>query len=153
MKAIIAIALLLLSFPGCQKKAASTSSAADRQLPPKPAAKESTGTQPQLSYADVVERVAPGVVTIRAARRVRAPRQIPFSDDPLFRQFFGELFPQERRQRPSVQLALGSGVIVAKDGTILTNFHVIDGAEQIKVELTNHRVLDAKVIGSDTPSD
>jgi Do/DeqQ family serine protease len=50
-------------------------------------------------------------------------------------------------------MALGSGVIVHADGTILTNHHVVDGAEQIKVELPNHRVFDAKVIGSDPPSD
>jgi Do/DeqQ family serine protease len=50
-------------------------------------------------------------------------------------------------------MALGSGVIVQPDGTILTNHHVVDGAEQIKVELTNHRVFDAKVVGSDRPSD
>ena len=50
-------------------------------------------------------------------------------------------------------MALGSGVIVQRDGTILTNYHVIDGAEQIQVELTNHRVFKAKVVGSDPPSD
>ena len=50
-------------------------------------------------------------------------------------------------------MALGSGVIVHRDGTILTNHHVIDGAEQIQVELTNHRVFKAKVVGSDPPSD
>jgi serine protease Do len=50
-------------------------------------------------------------------------------------------------------MALGSGVIVQPDGAILTNHHVVDGAEQIKVELTNHRVFDAKVVGSDPPSD
>jgi len=50
-------------------------------------------------------------------------------------------------------MALGSGVIVQHDGTILTNHHVIDGAEQIQVELTNHRVFKAKVVGSDPPSD
>jgi len=50
-------------------------------------------------------------------------------------------------------MALGSGVIVQRDGTILTNHHVIDGAEQIQVELTNHRVFKAKVVGSDPPSD
>ena len=50
-------------------------------------------------------------------------------------------------------MALGSGVIVQRDGTILTNYHVIDGAEQIQVELTNHRVFKANVVGSDPPSD
>src|SRR5207244_7675066 len=50
-------------------------------------------------------------------------------------------------------MALGSGVIVQRDGTILTNYHVIDGAEQIQVELTNYRVFKAKVVGSSPPSD
>ena len=54
---------------------------------------------------------------------------------------------------PRVQAALGSGVIVQADGTILTNHHVIDGAQQIKVELSNYRIFDAKVLGSDPPSD
>jgi Do/DeqQ family serine protease len=100
-----------------------------------------------------VERVAPGVVTIRAARRVRAPRRLPFFNDPLFRDFFGGALPEGRGAQPNVQLALGSGVIVDKGGTILTNFHVVDGAEEIKVELTDHRVLDAKTVGTDAPSD
>jgi len=92
-------------------------------------------------------------VTIRSERRVRAPRQFPFFDNPLFRDFFGDQLPQSRSNRPQVQMALGSGVIVHADGTILTNHHVVDGAEQIKVELPNHRIFDAKVVGSDPPSD
>src|SRR5579872_3283178 len=65
---------------------------------------------PILSYADVVDRVAPAVVTIRATSRVRAPQQFPFFDDPFFRQFFGGGTPR----RPSTQTeeALGSGVIL-----------------------------------------
>ena len=152
MKALTTVIILACAVAACQgKNVPANSSAASSAAPP--AASESRATLPQLSYADVIERVGPGVVTIRAARRVRAPRQGPFGDDPLFRQFFGDIFPPGRSQPPSVQLALGSGVIVRRDGTILTNFHVIDGAEQIKVELTNHSVLDAKVAGSDAASD
>jgi serine protease Do len=105
----------------------------------------------QTSYAEVVKRVAPAVVTIRTQKRVRAPQQFPFMNDPFFRQFFGDRNPQ----MPQVQRerALGSGVIVTADGYILTNHHVIDGAEQIKVELNDQRTLDAKLIGSDPPSD
>jgi Do/DeqQ family serine protease len=84
--------------------------------------------------------------------RVRQPQQFPFMDDPFFRQFFGERMqqapPVERRAE-----SLGSGVIVTQDGYILTNHHVIDGADQIKVDLTDGRSFDAKVIGSDSPSD
>jgi Do/DeqQ family serine protease len=70
----------------------------------------------------------------------------------MLRDFFG-LFRGGQPRGPQVQAALGSGVIVQADGMILTNHHVIDGAQQIKVELSNHRIFDAKVLGSDPPSD
>ncbi len=111
----------------------------------------SASTGPVVSYADVVSRVSPAVITIHAQLRVRAPQQYPFMDDPMFRQFFGDRIPQQApEQRRS---GLGSGVIVSTDGYILTNHHVIDGAEQIKVDLNDNRTLDAKVVGSDPPSD
>ena len=100
-----------------------------------------------------MERAGPGVVTIRTERRVRPPRQYPFSEDPLLRDFSGGAFGGGPAPRQKMLMALGSGVIVHRDGTILTNHHVIDGAEQIQVELTNHRVFKAKVVGSDPPSD
>lgn len=103
------------------------------------------------SFADVVARVAPAVVTIHSERRARAPRQHPFFDDPRFREFFGlPRTPQE--DAPAVR-GLGSGVIVSNEGYVLTNHHVIDGAEEITVELTDHRTYPARVIGSDPPSD
>ena len=104
---------------------------------------------PVSSYADVVNHAAPAVVTIRSERRVRAPRQHPFFPD-FFDFPFGSA-PQSPREQ--IQRGLGSGVIVTTDGYILTNHHVIDGAEEIKVELNNKQVFDAKVIGSDPPSD
>jgi Do/DeqQ family serine protease len=107
---------------------------------------------PQNSYADVVARVAPAVVTIHANKRVRNPQQYPFFDDPFFRGLFGD---RNREQQPREQLerALGSGVIVSTDGYIITNHHVIDGAEEIKIDLTDGRTVDAKLVGSDPPSD
>ncbi|HTX35438.1 MAG TPA: DegQ family serine endoprotease [Bryobacteraceae bacterium] len=108
---------------------------------------------PVLSYADVVDHVAPAVVTIHASRRVRAPQQFPFFDDPFFRNFFGGGVPQSRGPQTEVQHALGSGVIVRADGHILTNHHVIDGAQDIKVDLNSGRTYSAKVVGSDAASD
>ena len=111
----------------------------------------STTSGPVVSYADVVSRVSPAVITIHSEMRVRAPQQYPFMDDPMFRQFFGDRLPQQMpEQRRS---GLGSGVIISTDGYILTNHHVIDGAEQIKVDLNDNRTLDAKVVGSDPLSD
>ncbi len=97
----------------------------------------------------MVDHVAPAVVTIRSSRRVRAPQQFPFFDEPFFQRFFGGGFAP----RQQVEQALGSGVIVRADGHILTNHHVIDGAEEIKVDLTTHKTYSAKLVGSDAPSD
>ncbi len=104
------------------------------------------------SYAPVVSRVAPAVVTIRSEGRARAAQQHPFLDDPQLREFFGGRTPQQP-QTPQRRSGLGSGVIVSPDGYILTNHHVIDGAEKIKVQLTDNRTLDAKVVGNDAASD
>lgn len=105
------------------------------------------------SYADVVAHVAPAVVTVRSEIRERAPQQQPFMDDPFFRQFFGDRVPQQQQPQTRRAEGVGSGVIVSADGYIVTNHHVVDGAQQIKVELNDRRVLDAKVIGTDQPSD
>lgn len=128
-----------------------------QSAPPPPPAK-TADTAPRFStgvtsYAEAVERVGPGVVTIRAARRARAPRQHPFFNDPALRDLFGGIFGGTRSRGPAVQMGIGSGVIVQANGTILTNHHVVDGAEAIQVELTNNSIFDAKLIGSDAPSD
>jgi serine protease Do len=107
------------------------------------------------SYADVVNRVTPAVVTIHAEKRERASQQFPFEMDPFLDRFFGGQ-GNRRQQQPQQERkasALGSGVIVSEDGYILTNHHVVDGAEQIKVDLSDNRTVDAKLVGSDAPSD
>src|ERR1051326_6452863 len=108
-------------------------------------------TMPVSSYADVVAKAAPAVVTIHSTMRVRQPQQYPFMDDPFFRQFFGDRTPQQAP--PQEREGLGSGVIVREDGYILTNHHVIDGADKIQVDLNDNRTLEAQVVGSDAPSD
>lgn len=155
--ATAAAALLVFGPPGLHNSA----KAADSPQQISPLSRNSA--LPQASYADVVDRVAPAVVTIRSARRVRAPQQFPFMDDPFFGQLFGGRVPgngggngnrnQQPRNNEQVEHALGSGVIITSDGRILTNHHVIDGADDISVELTDRRTYKAKVLGSDTPSD
>ena len=90
------------------------------------------------------------MVTVRVEKKASiVPTQFP--DDDLFR-FFGREFPRQQRRVPR-QSGLGSGVLTTADGYILTNNHVIDGADQVRVELTDKRVFDAKVVGTDPASD
>jgi Do/DeqQ family serine protease len=116
----------------------------------------------RASYADVVNVVAPSVVTVRVQGRAAvAPTGFQLPDDDFFRRFFGDRFGDQRPgddARPRVprtyrQRGLGSGVVVTADGYILTNHHVIDGADEITVEFNDRRSFDAKVIGSDELSD
>ena len=103
------------------------------------------------TYAPVVDTVAPAVVTIRSERMVRTTSQ-GLPDHPFFREFFGDQFGP--RQRPDRREGgMGSGVIVRQDGYILTNNHVVDKAETVNVELTDGRSFEAKVVGTDAPSD
>jgi serine protease Do len=104
------------------------------------------------SYATIVDHSAPAVVTIRSEKRIRAT-SAPFPDDPLFRQFFGDQFRGSRTLPERREGALGSGVIVRADGYVLTNHHVVDGADQVRVELSDGRSFKADVVGSDAPSD
>lgn len=152
IKKILILAMLVFSVAAWRDANTSTQAASSSQ----PAANSPVAVAgAETSYADVVSRVAPAVVTIHSELRVRAPQQFPFSDDPLFNQLFGDRGGRAPQQQQPQQRAsaLGSGVIVSPDGYILTNHHVIDGAEQIKVDLNDNRTVDAKVVGSDAPSD
>jgi Do/DeqQ family serine protease len=111
-----------------------------------------SATAPQ-SYANVVDRVSPAVVTIHSEKRSRAPQQFPFQNDPFFHWLFGNRSPRSDEGSQQVEHALGSGVIVRSDGHILTNHHVVDGAEDIRVDLTDRRTVRATLVGSDPLSD
>ena len=156
LSTLLTLAILVIASGACNRenapvRFASTSDPGVNNAPisnPPP-----SGTSvPAVSYADVVSRVSPAVITIHSQQRVRAPQQYPFLDDPMFREFFDQRggVPQQQPRRRS---GLGSGVIISTDGYVLTNHHVIDGAEQIKVDMNDGRTLDAKLVGSDPPSD
>ena len=109
--------------------------------------------QPAFSFKTVVRKVTPSVVNIYTTKNNRVDRGMtPLLDDPMLRQFFGTPFenlPRGRREQ-----ALGSGVIVSQDGYILTNNHVVDGADEIKVALHDgETTFDAKLVGSDPQTD
>jgi Do/DeqQ family serine protease len=110
----------------------------------------------RTSYADIVKVAAPAVVTIRVQGHSQAA-PTTFQDDDLLRRFFGGRFDRgegaPRVPRTFRQRGLGSGVIISHDGLILTNYHVVDGADDLQVELTDGRTFKAKVVGSDKPSD
>jgi serine protease DegS len=121
-----------------------------RESAPTPSAASSQASGP-VSYAQAVERAAPAVVNINTAKVVTV-RPHPFFSDPVFRQFFGgaeELI----RPRQRVETSLGSGVIVGDQGYILTNQHVIQGADAIQVSLRDGRSAEARVVGGDVESD
>jgi S1-C subfamily serine protease len=100
----------------------------------------------QLSYAPIVQRVAPAVVNVYASHVVE--NQNPFLADPFFRQFFGGGMPREQVER-----SLGSGVIVDANGLVVTNYHVIEGASEVKVALADKREFDAEIVLKDQRSD
>jgi serine protease Do len=109
--------------------------------------------QIQLSFAPLVKRAAPAVVNIYTRRVVEQVVRSPLFDDPFFRRFFGERFGGGGRTRRRQQNSLGSGVLLTADGLIVTNHHVIAGADEITVALSDRREFDAALILDDERTD
>jgi serine protease Do len=101
------------------------------------------------AMAKIAERVTPAVVNISTTRTVKTPRN-PLFDDPFFKKFFGEGHEGGQRRKA---YSLGSGFIATSDGYIITNNHVIEGAEDILVKLSDNREYKGKVIGVDSRTD
>jgi serine protease Do len=97
----------------------------------------------KLSFAPLVKKTAPAVVNIYTRKIVKQRRVMPLFDDPFFRRFFGA---PDGGSRKRTQNSLGSGVIVAADGLIITNFHVIEGADEVRVVLADRREFQAKIV-------
>ncbi|MGE5198485.1 MAG: trypsin-like peptidase domain-containing protein, partial [Rhodospirillaceae bacterium] len=112
------------------------------------------------SYADVVKVVSPAVVTIHVESKAKVSETGFGEGDEMFRRFFGDPFgsgqgqpDMPRTPRVFRQRGLGSGVVISRDGYIVTNSHVVDGADSITVEFPDGRTLTATVVGTDKPSD
>ena len=117
-------------------------SAQERRVPTSP-------TELRLSYAPVVQRAAPAVVNVYAAKTVSVRN--PLFDDPIFRRFFG--VPGGPGGGEQMQRSLGSGVVIDVSGLVVTNNHVIDGADQVKVSLADKREFEAEIVLKDSRSD
>ena len=137
----IALGLLLACTAQPRIEITQTAKAVERQVP-------RTQSEITLSFAPVVKQTAPAVVNIYTKKVVE--RRSPFANDPFFRDFFGDFFPGGGRR---VENSLGSGVIVDPSGIIVSNHHVVGGADEITVVLNDRREFRAEVILSDEDSD
>jgi Do/DeqQ family serine protease len=114
--------------------------AQDRRVP-------ASAADVKLSYAPIVQRVQPAVVNVYAAKTVQ--NRNPLLDDPIFRRFFGV----PGQQPEQMQRSLGSGVMVDPSGLVVTNNHVIEGADQVKVSLSDKREFEAEIVLKDSRTD
>ncbi len=120
--------------------AAAPAMSQDRRVP-------ASAAELKLSYAPIVQRVQPAVVNVYAAKVVQDRN--PLLDDPIFRRFFGV----PGQQPEQMQRSLGSGVMVDPSGLVVTNNHVIEGADQVKVSLSDKREFEAEIVLKDSRTD
>ena len=132
LRSLTAVAAIVLALTG-------PAASEERRVP--------SGAEIKLSFAPIVQRVAPAVVNVYAAKVVE--NRNPLFDDPMFRRFFGT--PDMPRDR--VQRSLGSGVIVDPSGLVVTNNHVIEGASEVKVALADKREFEAEMVLKDPRTD
>src|SRR5216110_2604590 len=136
MSLIRSFALLLVS-----AVVATPALAQDRRVP-------ASAAELRLSYAPIVQRAQPAVVNVYAAKVVQ--NRNPLLDDPIFRRFFGVPGNQQPEQ---MQRSLGSGVMVDPSGLVVTNNHVIEGADQVKISLADKREFEAEIVLKDSRTD
>ncbi|HTW67399.1 MAG TPA: DegQ family serine endoprotease [Bryobacteraceae bacterium] len=159
LAAAIGVAIILVA--GGAVAGAVISSKTARKIPILTAV-EASGAGSQVSFEagfePVVKRALPAVVNVSSSKIIRTPGSnipSPFFSDPFFRDFFGNTMPREFQSPPSLEreYSLGSGVIINSSGYILTNYHVISGAKDVKVLLGDKRRFPARIIGSDPKTD
>jgi S1-C subfamily serine protease len=126
-------------------------------LLPTPGFAQSNKAGETVVLADIAERVVPSVVNISSEKIVRdtgsPPDFGPLFNDPFFRHFFGGPLEPNSRPRERREHSLGSGVIVSDKGIVLTNNHVIENADEIRVGLADGREFEAEIVGRDPDSD
>ncbi len=137
--------LLTLKPDWFRRESTTPSPTGDAAQPSAQLASDLDARAPLASFAPAVRRALPAVVSIYTTKEVRRPR----TEDPFMERFFGERF----RMRPERQLGLGSGVIANAQGYVLTNYHVVQAADEILVALADGRRVQAKVVGADPETD
>src|SRR5436190_23481040 len=130
----------LLAVTCLSAMAAMPALAQDRRVP-------ASAAEVKLSYAPIVQRVQPAVVNVYAAKVIQ--NRNPLLDDPMFRRFFGV----PGQQPEQMQRSLGSGVMVDSTGLVVTNNHVIEGADQVKISLADKREFEAEIVLKDSRTD
>jgi len=154
--ALVAMALVVVFTAGLAVQA--LWSPGGRAAPAAPPSPQGTADALQTAFVGVAQRVRPAVVnigTIQVARSRRSPFAPGQTDDPFFKDFFDQFFGNQNPGSPGEfrQPGLGSGVIIDKRGYVLTNFHVVKGADSVTVRLNDKHEFRGRIVGSDPKTD